>query len=179
MNRILAATATLAACAFFCAAGFAQIPPAGALLPSGFSLVSEKNFASSTRIEATRPNEGILDVKQDNPVRLTISWSRSPSPEETVQKILKAPEDAAGATAGGTRREPCGKKKYHGGVFSCQKIVTPGSADGKTPGIVTWEMSWVGPNLTGLVNVAISGYRGPRETAEAWMDSVISALRSQ
>ena len=173
----------VALCAMACLVGAvsasAQLPPASALLPPGFTLTTEKSFGPTTVIEATKPNVGVPKPHQDNGVRLSIRWDGIPGAERNLEMLAAQPEEPAQDLPGGVmREEPCGKTRYLGGLLTCRRTITRWVGIGKAPDLVTLSIAWTAATPSGIVGVGVSGLCGSRATAMGLIDGVIAKIQA-
>ena len=155
----------------------AQLPPAAALLPPGFTLRTEKSFGPSTVIEATRPNADVPKPHHDNGVRLSIRWDGIPGAEQNLEMLAAQPEAPAQDLPGGVmREEPCGKTRHQGGLLTCRRTITRWVGIGKAPDLVTLSVAWTAATPSGIIGVGVSGLCGAKATAMGWIDGVIAKI---
>ncbi len=177
VKKAMSIAVGLAVCLALPAASLAQLPAAAALVPAGFKVETERAIGPTTIIEATKPNDNFPKPHQDNGIRLSISSNGMPGSARTVDILASQPEDPARQLPGSvSREEPCGKKRYRGGVLTCRKVITPWVGAGSGPDLVVLNLSWVGATPASRMAVSVSGFCGTNEAAVALLDSVISKL---
>jgi hypothetical protein len=168
---------TLSAFIWVSAVAYAQLPPSGQVLPAGFTVVVERNLGGSMIIDAKKPNEDFPKPHMDPGIGLRISWMNQPMTEQLLDMLARQPEDPAGQIPGSaTREEPCGRQRYHGGVLSCRKVITPWIGGGEGPDLVTWRLGWSGKTPKGLVGIEVNNFYGSKETAMGWIDAIIAKV---
>lgn len=176
-GKLMKITITLIALFALSVTAHAQLPPAASLVPPGFKVELEKNLGSSIHIAAKKPNENFPKPHMDQGIDLEISWMNQPMADQVLEMVANQPQDPAGQIPGSaTREEPCGKQRYQGGVLSCRKVITPWIGAGKGPDLMTWRIGWTGKGHGGLVGVSINNFYGAKETAMAWIDSIIPKI---
>jgi hypothetical protein len=158
-------------------AAYAQLPPAGKIVPAGFTAALERNLGASMIIGAKKDNENFPKPHADPGIELEVSWSKNPMPNRIIEMLAAQPEDKAAQNPGSvTREEPCGRQRYHNGVLTCRKVITPWVGGGAGSALMTWRISWAGTTPTGLVGISVNRFYGTKETAMGWIDSIISKI---
>ncbi len=161
----------------FSAVALSQLPPGAEVMPAGFKLEGERNLGGSIIIRGTKPNENFPKPHMDQGIELEISWMNNPAADQVLQMLAGQPEDPGGQMPGSaTREEPCGKKRYRGGILTCRKVITPWIGGGAGPDLETWRIGWTGKGQSGLVGVGVNNFCGAKETAMAWIDAIIPKI---
>ncbi len=155
----------------------AQLPPAAALLPAGFTVTGERNLGGSIFISATKPNENFPKPHMDQGISLEITWMASPMADMILDMAAKQPEDPARQIPGSaTREEPCGVVRYRDGVLKCRKVIIPWIGGGSGPDLMTWRIGWTGKWQDGLVGIGVNNFFGSKDAAMAWIDEIIPKI---
>jgi hypothetical protein len=167
----------LIACLLISAAAYAQLPPSAKVLPPGFKAEGETNLGGTMVIDAKKPNENFPKPHMDQGIGLRITWQKQPAADMILDMLAKQAEEPAGRIPGSaTREEPCGIQRYHDGVLLCRKVIIPWIGGGRGPDLVTWRIAWTGKAPGGLVSVEINNFYGAKETAIAWIDTIIPKI---
>jgi hypothetical protein len=157
---------------------FAELPPASKLIPAGFQVISENNLGGSMIVQAIKPNVNFPQSFVDQGIHLNCTWMQNPAAQQVLSMLVQAPEEPM-QDLQGQRDEPCGKRDFKGGVLSCRKITIPWIGLGQGPDLITYNISWLGADSTGLVGVTVDHFYGDQNTAINWIDAIIPKLLSE
>ncbi len=180
-------SAYLALVAIFSAAcgalgGPLPAPPSGFKVTTKGSMEQMRAKGVGDGVEAEKPNANwpnncVLDPK----LQLHYGWLLSPGTDQLIEMMARVPEEPASVSMG-TRDEPAGKRRYHGGVLTWRKstslVIGTTDAGCKLKELVTYDGAWVGYLAGKILGVRVWRVYGGKAAGQALIDEYLEKVKS-